>query len=194
MPRSLYSRYPLCRRLGETQRWPGLYGLQKPNLAPTGVEKRFLGHPSRSLVNILPTLFGFLKIHNMTGNFVVVINEWANNFSLSQSDLRCAVCHKASSLGNRNVFQECDEGLQGTAPVSEYFISSAVSVSLPTLFHLRIHLPSPAVRSTYPTSLPPPEAVTWDVPVYTVFCTIKLCCVWSYTHHKAAVIKTSSDL
>lgn len=194
MPRSLYSRYPLCKRLGETQRWPGLYGLHKPNLHPVGIEPRFLGHPSRSLVIILPTLFGLLKIHNTRGNFVVVIYEWENSFSRGQSELRCAVCHEAFGLGNRNVFQECNEGLLGTAPVSEYFISSVISVSLPILFHQRTQWPSPAVRSTYPTSLPPPEAIIWCVPVYTVYCTIKLCCVWSYTHHKAVVLKTSSDL
>lgn len=187
-------RYPLCRRLGKTQRWTGLYGLQKPNLDPIGIETRFLGHPPRSLDIILPTLFGLLKIHNMTGNFVVVITEWANSFSFGPSELRCAVCLKAFGLSNRSDFQECNEGHQGTAPVSEYFISSAMSVSLPILFHLRTHWPSPAVLSTYATSLPPPGAVTWCVPVYTAYRTIKLCCVWSYTHRKAVVIKTSSDL
>jgi len=128
----------------------------------------------------------------MTGNFVGVIKEWANSFSFGQSELRCAVCHKAFGLGNRNVFRECNEGLQGTAPVSEYFISSAMSVSLPILFHLRTHWPSPAVRSTNPASLPPSQAVTWCLPVYTVYSTIKLCCIWSYTHHKAVVIKRFS--
>jgi len=41
----------------------------------------------------------------MTGNFVVVINEWANSFSFGQSELRCAVCHEAFGLGNPMFFR-----------------------------------------------------------------------------------------
>jgi hypothetical protein len=51
-PRSLYPRYPLCRKLGGPQSRYERYGEDK-NLFPLqGIETQFLGRPGRSLVTI----------------------------------------------------------------------------------------------------------------------------------------------
>jgi hypothetical protein len=70
----------------------------------TGIEPRFLGRPSRSLVIILTTPFGLLNIHNITHDFVVVNNELTSSFSFAQSELGCADCHNAFGLDNHCVF------------------------------------------------------------------------------------------
>ena len=119
MTRSLYPRYPLCRRLGGNQGRPRIYGLQIIILAPTGIEPRFLGRPSRSLVIIQTTLFGLLKIHNITGILSWSLTNEQVPYALVSLNCVCAIGHKAFGLGNRNVFQECNKGLQDTPPISE---------------------------------------------------------------------------
>jgi hypothetical protein len=97
----------------------------------------FLGRPSRSLVITLTTLFGHLKIHTATGILLWSIRNEHVPLALVSLNCVCATGHKAFSLGNRDVFQECNEGLQGTPPISgnlcffgsvrkfTYFVSSA---------------------------------------------------------------------
>jgi hypothetical protein len=68
MPRPLYSsgknhRYPLKRDLCESQSWSGRFKEEKNLLPPSGIELRFLGRETRSLL-LIPTTLSQLIIYS----------------------------------------------------------------------------------------------------------------------------------